>query len=209
MQCDKYLCQRKKICTDVSKPAPFICRMRSEVTEKSSKVKKTWRWSTRKALCKPQLKHNGRPLLNAWHKGISCNWTSGPESPWPGRTVLSSAQSLLSRSNGFSQLAPWFQSWCVSGNIHLSLWFVRSPAGQLARGRSQQELEGLGLSFLAQGELIDQLWRNRRVNPEIETFQETLGLVCYLLYTGCRAMTRPSGIASFLKDPYRCQWRKC
>lgn len=103
----------------------------SEVMEKASKVKRRDSGRLQKLCVSPTQTQHGVwewPRLNAWHKGISCNWTSGPEN----LSVRLSGKSLTWKDSPLFcpvfvnhiklllQLAPWFQSWCVSRIIHLS-----------------------------------------------------------------------------------------
>ncbi len=125
-----YLC-KWKIRADLKEIQSFICEM---TVAQGSEVQARWIDVTVKdiPLCVSQTQTQQGvwewPRLNAWHKGISCNWTSGPEN----LSVRLSGKSLTWKDNPLLcpvfvnhikllwQLAPWFQSWCVSRIIHLS-----------------------------------------------------------------------------------------
>lgn len=185
----------------------FICEMTvSQGVRGHGEIKqgeKTWQRKTPKALCKPNSNNTGFwewPRLNAWHKGISCNWTSGPEN----LSVRLSGKSLTWKDSPLFcpvfvnhiklllQLAPWFQSWCVSRIIHLSqgpvvrsvtCWSVGLQPEPPGSERSRSIISGTGgANWPAVEEQAGQ--------PRDGNFLGDFGPVCYLF--GYCKMKRPS-----------------
>lgn len=125
-----YLCQWK-IRADVRKSSHLSVKWLWLRGQRSSKVNRRDRGRVQKlSVSRTQTQQGVWEWLhlNAWHKGISCNWTSGPEN----LSVRLSGKSLTWKDSPLLfpvfvnhiklllQLAPWFQSWCVSRIIHLS-----------------------------------------------------------------------------------------